>query len=177
MKAAIHEDVCKASVLRFFIPSFKGFYDEYLLEFFFTICWSLNLWMTFFPSKTWLQISPCLWLLVSVREHPLNKDVFQVILALFISTIFKRWVAFKFLFSLCWSSNRLNVSFNFSYCDSCLLCVWKEEAFKSSSGAHVCVQCGRNFCSSVKIWPKWQKVVSLTKWNHWKKAMIAWRSN
>lgn len=29
--------------------------------------------------------------------------------------------------------------------------------------AHVCVQCGRNFCSSVKIWPKWQKVVSLTK--------------
>ena len=29
--------------------------------------------------------------------------------------------------------------------------------------AHVCVQCGRNFCSSVKLWPKWQEVVSLTK--------------
>ena len=42
--------------------------------------------------------------------------------------------------------------------------------------AHVCVPWGRNLCSSVEIWPKWQKVVSLTKWNHWKKAMKIWSS-
>ena len=31
----------------FFIVSFKRLYDEYVLGFFFTICWSLNIWMMF----------------------------------------------------------------------------------------------------------------------------------
>ena len=34
----LNEDVFEANVLRFFIVSFKRFYDEYLLGFFFTIC-------------------------------------------------------------------------------------------------------------------------------------------
>ena len=37
-RATLNEDVFEASVLRFFIVSFKGCYDEYLLWFFFTIC-------------------------------------------------------------------------------------------------------------------------------------------
>ena len=41
-----NEDVFEASILRFFIVSYKRCYDDYLLGF----------------SKTWLQISLCLWL-------------------------------------------------------------------------------------------------------------------
>ena len=33
----LNEDVFKASVLRFFIASFKRFYDEYLVGFFLTL--------------------------------------------------------------------------------------------------------------------------------------------
>ena len=47
-----NEDVFEASVLSFFIVSFKRCYDEYLLWFFFTFCSSLNLLMSLFPSKT-----------------------------------------------------------------------------------------------------------------------------
>ena len=35
---ALNEDVFDVRVLRFFIVSFKRFYDEYLVGFFFTIC-------------------------------------------------------------------------------------------------------------------------------------------
>ena len=54
-----NEDVFEASILCLFIVSFKRCYNEYLPWFFFTFCWSLNLLMSFFPSKTWLQISVC----------------------------------------------------------------------------------------------------------------------
>ena len=47
----LNEDVFKASVLRFFIVSFKTFYDEYFLGFNFTIWWSLNLWVFFSLPK------------------------------------------------------------------------------------------------------------------------------
>ena len=50
-------------LLHFFIVSFKRCYNEYLLIFFFTFCWSFNLLMKFFLSKTWcyLQISLCVY--------------------------------------------------------------------------------------------------------------------
>ena len=88
-------------VLRFFIVSFKRFYDEYLVGFFFTICWSLNLCMIFFPSKTWLQISLCLWLECVCQYTHWIKISLKLSLALFISAIFWKmvgWVAFKFFF-------------------------------------------------------------------------------
>ena len=37
-RQSFDEDVFEASVLRFFIVSFKGCYNEYLLWFAFTIC-------------------------------------------------------------------------------------------------------------------------------------------
>ena len=64
--------------------------------FFFTICWSLNLLMSFTPFKTWLQISLCVWLLC-VCVHPLNKDS-QAIIGTFYQCHFQEmvgWVAFK----------------------------------------------------------------------------------
>ena len=50
----LNEDVFQvfeASVLRFFIVSFKRLSDEYFLGFFFTIFWSLILWVIFSLSK------------------------------------------------------------------------------------------------------------------------------
>ena len=52
----LNEDVFEAtsSILCFLIVSFKRCYDECLLGFFLTLCWSLNILMSFFPSETWL---------------------------------------------------------------------------------------------------------------------------
>ena len=62
-RQSFDEDVFEACVLHFFIVSFKGCYDEYLLWFVFIInLLKFNLLMSFFPSKTWLQISVCVWL-------------------------------------------------------------------------------------------------------------------
>ena len=76
----------------------------------------------FFPSKTWLQISLCLWL------EGWIKTSLKLSLALFISAIFKRWKDgsfLSFLFSLCWSSNGLKCDGQclfLSYCHSCFAC-------------------------------------------------------
>ena len=53
-------DVFQASVLRFFIVYFKRFYDEYLSCGFHYLPKFKPL-DDFFPSKTWLQISLCIW--------------------------------------------------------------------------------------------------------------------
>ena len=53
-RQSFNEDVFEASILRFFIVPYKRCYDGYLLGF----------------SKTWLQISLCLWL-ECVCVHPL----------------------------------------------------------------------------------------------------------
>ena len=56
----LNEDVFEASVLRFFIFSFKRCDNEYLLGSFFTFLLKFNLFLGFFfLSKTWLQISMC----------------------------------------------------------------------------------------------------------------------
>ena len=82
-RQSLNEDVFEASVLRFFIVSFKRCYDEYLLWFFFTICWSWNLLMSFSPPKSlskslsvwtsieWRRLSSYHWHFLSV---PFSKD-------------------------------------------------------------------------------------------------------
>ena len=95
----LNEDVFEAGVLRFFIVSFKRFYDEYLLGFFFTIYWSLNVLLIFSLTKCDCK-SLCLWL-ECVCVPPLNKDVSQAIIGTFYQCHFRKmagWdkVAFKF---------------------------------------------------------------------------------
>ena len=63
------------------------------------------------PSKTWLQISLCLWL-ERVCVHPVNKDVYQAIISTFYQCQFQSivgWLAFKFslLFMLKFKSLKL----------------------------------------------------------------------
>ena len=93
-----NEDVFEASVLRLFIVSFKRFYDEYLLGFFFTICWSLNLWMIYFPFQNVIAnrcvcgLSVCVCVCVYIH-------VSQAIICTFYQCQFQKmvgWVAFKF---------------------------------------------------------------------------------
>ena len=65
----------------------------------------------FFPSKTWLQISLCLWL-ECVCVHPLNKDVPQAITGTLYQYHFQKmvgWVVFKVsvLFTLRFKSFRM----------------------------------------------------------------------
>ena len=135
----LNEDVFEAGVLRFFIVSFKRFYDEYLLGFFFTIYWSLNVLLIFSLPKCDCK-SLCLWLeYVFVRWI---KTSLTLSLALFISAIFERWQVgtrslLSFLFSLCWGLNRLKCDGSclfLSYCDSCfasqiiVCCFWRNSS-------------------------------------------------
>ena len=53
-----------------------------------------------FPSKTWLQISVCLWL-ECVCVYPLNKDFSQAVIGFFYQCHFQKmvgWVTLKFFF-------------------------------------------------------------------------------
>ena len=135
----LNEDVFEAGVLRFFIVSFKRFYDEYLLGFFFTIYWSLNVLLIFSLPKCDCK-SLCLWLeYVFVRWI---KTSLTLSLALFISAVFERWQVgtrslLSFLFSLCWGLNRLKCDGSclfLSCCDSCfasqiiVCCFWRNSS-------------------------------------------------
>ena len=83
--------VFEVSVLRFFIVFFKRFYDEYLVGSFFTICWSLNLWMIFsLPKRDGKSLCVCGW---SVCVHPLKRNFSQAVIGTF----------YQCHFSLCWS--------------------------------------------------------------------------
>ena len=131
---AINEDVFEASVLRFFIVFFKGCYDEYLLRMLFTFCWSLNLLMSFFPSKTWMQISLSLWLeccvcvCVCVYIHWIKTSL-KLSLALFSVPSSKDGRMGRFwgrsLFPLCWRLNHLKCDgqclflSHFDFCSAC----------------------------------------------------------
>ena len=85
----LNEDVFEVSVLRFIIVSFKRFYDEYLVGFFFTVCWSLNFWMIFSLPKC--DANFCVFGVgVCVYTHWIKISL-KLSLALFISPIFKRW--------------------------------------------------------------------------------------
>ena len=119
-----NEDVFEASIQRFFIVPYKRCYDDYLLGF----------------SKTWLQMSLCLWLeCVCVYIHWF-KTFFKLSWTLFISAIFKRWQdksLLNFLFSLCWGLNRLKcdgLCLLLSYCDCYFACERSFLAGKDSPG-------------------------------------------
>ena len=102
----LNEDVFEASLLCFFIFSFIRCYDEYLLWFFFTFCWSLNLLMSFFQIA---NLSLCV-ARVRVCVLPLNIEVSQAIIGTFFQCLFQKmigWVPLEVLFTLCWSLNRL----------------------------------------------------------------------
>ena len=94
----------------------------------------------FIPSKTWMQISVCFWL-EGVCGHPLNKDFSQFVIGTFYQCHFQKmagWVAFNF-FSLCWSLNRLNVSF---YLIAILQCSGCENSFLTGKESPVeCAHC------------------------------------
>ena len=104
----LNEVVFEASVLRVFIVSFKRFYDEYLLGFFFTIFWSLRLWMIFSLPKRDCKSLSVFVARKCVYIHPLqgggapdklNKDVSQAIICTLRQFHFQKmvgWVAFKF---------------------------------------------------------------------------------
>ena len=86
----LNEDVFEVSVLRFFIVSSKilrrvpfGVFLHYLLKF--------KPFAEFFPLKMWLQISLCVWLECVCVFIQWMKTSLKLSLALFISTIFKRW--------------------------------------------------------------------------------------
>ena len=89
----LNEDVFGASVLCFFIASFKRYYDKYLLWFFFTFRWSLNRLMSFFslPKRDSKSLSLCSYI------HWM-KDISQAIIGTFFKRLFSNmvgWVAFK----------------------------------------------------------------------------------
>ena len=115
--------------MRFFTVSFKRFYDEYLVGFFFTMSGSLKLWMIFsLPKRDCKSLCVCGWSVCHcVCVHPMNKDFSQAVIGIFYQCHFQKmvgWVVFKF-FSLCWSLNRLKCDGQclfLSYCDSCSLC-------------------------------------------------------
>ena len=81
----LKEVVFDVSVLHFFIVFFKRFYDEYLafVGVFFTICWSLNLWMIFSLPNVIENLS------VFVAGVKMKiKISLKLSLALFVSAIF-----------------------------------------------------------------------------------------
>ena len=84
-----NEDVFEASILWCFIVSFKRYHNEYLMWFFFTFRWSLNLLMSFSLPKCDCK-SLCVYSYF-VCVHPLNKDVSQAIIGTFFSAFYKRW--------------------------------------------------------------------------------------
>ena len=127
---SLNEDLFEARLLCFSIVSFKRCYAEYLLWFFFTICWSLKLFTSFSPFKTWLQISLCVWLQLYVCVHPLNKVVFQAIIGTFYQCHFQKmvgWVAFKvsLLFMLKFKSFKMWRPMSLFILLRLLLCLWK----------------------------------------------------
>ena len=76
----LKEVVFDVSVLHFFIVFFKRFYDEYLafVGVFFTICWSLNLWMIFsLPKRDWKSLRVCGW------SKDKDKDFSQAVIGTF----------------------------------------------------------------------------------------------
>ena len=75
-----HEDVFEACILCFFIVSFKRCYNEYLLWFFFTFCWNLNLLMSFSLPKRDCRSLPVCSYCVCQCILPLNKDISQAII-------------------------------------------------------------------------------------------------
>ena len=56
----LNEEVFEAGALCFSVVSFKRWYDEYLLWYFFTFCWSLNLLLSFsLPRRDCKSLSVC----------------------------------------------------------------------------------------------------------------------
>ena len=147
------ENVFEASILCFFIVSFKRCYNEYLLWFFFTFCWSLNLLMSFFPSKTWLQNSVCVATVCVMCVHPLYKDISQAIIGTFFQYILQNmvgWVALRFVIAFRWSLNCLKCDSQclfLSYCNSCSACEMSFLTGKECPGkcAHCRSPCQKNF--------------------------------
>ena len=88
------------------------------------LCWSLHLLMSFFPSKTRLQISVCVasvgvcvgvcvcvcvCVCVYMYIHWTYLDVSQAITGNFFECILQKmvgWVTLRFVIALCWSLNR-----------------------------------------------------------------------
>ena len=141
-KQRLNEDVFEASALCFFIVSFNRCYDEYLLWFFLHFLLKFKPFDEFFPSKTWLQVSlsqcvATVCVCVSVCVHPLNKDVSQGIIGTFLQCVLQemvRWVALRFVITLCWGLNCLKCDdqcFFLSCCNSCSAC---EVSFLTGKG-------------------------------------------
>ena len=105
--------------------------------FFFTFCWSSNLLMSFsLPKCDCKSLWVCSYC-VSVCVHPLNKDISQAIIGTFLQCVLQkmvRWVALRFVITLCWSLNRLKCDGQclfLSYCNSCSAC---EMSFLTGKG-------------------------------------------
>ena len=96
----LNEHVFEVSLLCFNIVSFKRFYDEYLVGFFFTVCWSLNFWMIFSLPKR--DANLCVFGVgVCVCVHPLNKDFSKAVIGTFYQSHFQKmvgWVALSYFF-------------------------------------------------------------------------------
>ena len=96
--------------------------------FFFTFCWSSNLLMSFsLPKCDCKSLWVCSYC-VSVCVHPLNKDISQAIIGTFLQCVLQkmvRWVALRFVITLCWGLNCLKCDdqcFFLSCCNSCSAC-------------------------------------------------------
>ena len=118
-------------------------YDEYLLWFFFTICWSLNLLMSFFSSKTWLQISLCVarvcvyihWIKTSLKLshwHFLPVPFSQKMVG---------WVAFKVSLRFMLRFKPLKCNGQCLYIIQFLLCVWKVIPYRRGMYRGECTHC------------------------------------
>ena len=135
-RATLDKDVFEASVLCYFIVSFKRCYDEYLLWFFFTIVEVKTFWW-FFPFQ---NVIANLSVFVA---RVLNKDVSQAIIGTFYQCYFQKmveWVVFKFSL-LCmlkfkwfkmWRPMSLFILLPF------LLCVWKVIPYRKGMSWGMC---------------------------------------